>query len=121
MYKNRSMYRIEYQKKYYLKHQKEMKEYSEKWRQQIKKECLLYYGKGKISCSCCGETEKKFLVLDHINGEGNKHRRDIKRRGWSLCLWAIQNNFPPIFQILCMNCNGGKELNNGICPHKNII
>ena len=51
-----------------------------------------------------------------INGGGNEHRRRDKIT--NLYLWAIQNNFPSIFQVLCFNCNHGKQLNGGVCPHK---
>lgn len=110
----------EYLKKYYSNKKEHLLKYHADRRLAIKEKCLIYYGKGIISCSCCGETERKFLVLDHVKGKGNIHRIVTKRRGWSMYEWAIKNNFPPIFQILCMNCNGGKELNNGICPHKNL-
>jgi hypothetical protein len=30
----------------------------------------------------------------------------------------VRNGFPPGYQVLCMNCNHGKRMNNGVCPHK---
>ena len=78
---------------------------------------LLHYGNGVMQCACCGEKEIDFLTLDHINNDGTKHRKNV---GGNMYFWVIKNNFPPIFQILCMNCNfaKGKHKNNGICPHK---
>ena len=32
--------------------------------------------------------------------------------------WLKRNNFPEGFQVLCFNCNCGKEINKGVCPHK---
>ena len=32
-----------------------------------------FYGN---KCNCCGETEIKFLSLDHINNDGAKHRKE---------------------------------------------
>ncbi len=111
----------EYLKRYYFKNKEKILKYGITRRNKIKEECFLHYGNGKISCACCGETEIKFLTLDHSNGGGNKHRVSLgmgKRGGQEMYFWTIKNKFPPIFQILCMNCNGGKERNNGVCPHK---
>ena len=66
-------------------------------------------------CACCGETENKFLTIDHVNGGGNKHRDEIRT---NIIDWLYRNGFPPGFQILCYNCNIGRERNGGICPHK---
>lgn len=78
---------------------------------------------GGYRCECCGETIQEFLTLDHINNDGAEHRRQIAKNrsggcGRSLYLWIIRNDFPPIFQVMCANCNTGKKANNGICPHK---
>jgi len=88
--------------------------------QRIKDECYNAYG-GYI-CACCGETQPKFLSLDHINNDGAEHRRQVAGMnaggGKKIYSWLIANNFPPGFQILCMNCNWGKARNGGVCPHK---
>ncbi len=77
---------------------------------------------GGYKCVCCGETEKLFLTIDHINNDGANHRRKIggKRTmaGLPFYMWLIRNNFPEGLQVLCMNCQHGKRMNNGICPHK---
>lgn len=86
----------------------------------LKDQCYEAYG-GYV-CACCGETEPAFLTIDHMNNDGAKHRREIagvnRGGGKKVYSWLIANNFPPGFQILCMNCNWGKARNNGICPHK---
>lgn len=70
-------------------------------------------------CSCCGEIEKTFLAIDHINGGGNEHRKQIKKlSSSSFYRWLISQNFPNEFQILCHNCNMSKYLCGGICAHK---
>lgn len=66
-------------------------------------------------CVCCGEAEMRFLTLDHINSDGYTHRKSGRKNMWQ---WAIQNEFPPIFQTLCFNCNCGRAHNGGICPHQ---
>ena len=74
---------------------------------------LDHYGR---RCTCCGEENQYFLTLDHINGDGAAHRKEIKRRGAQVYSWVIKNNFPDGFQILCWNCNCGKST-YGSCPH----
>ena len=73
-----------------------------------------HYG-GK--CACCGESTYEFLAIDHINGGGTAHRREIKGYGSRMCDWLIKNNFPDGFQILCHNCNLAKGF-YGQCPHQ---
>jgi len=74
---------------------------------------------GGYKCACCGETEPLFLTIDHINNDGNKHRKEISS-GDGLYKWLKKHNYPEGFQVLCMNCNHGKRRNGGICPHKGI-
>lgn len=70
------------------------------WRLKLK--ILENYG-GPV-CVGCGETELIVLQIDHINGGGNKHRKDIGgcRNTYR---WLRDNNFPPGFRVLCVNCN----------------
>lgn len=75
---------------------------------------LKHYGGDNSACACCGESRIEFLSIDHINGGGNKHLRQLK--GESLVIWIAKNNFPEGFQILCHNCNHGKRI-LGQCPH----
>lgn len=83
-----------------------------------------YAAYGGYVCVCCGETNPLFLSIDHIDGDGNKHRRSMvgkhaKNVGASrdLYRWLMRNGYPPGFQILCMNCNVGKSRNGNVCPH----
>lgn len=76
----------------------------------------VYQAYGGYKCNCCGETEKSFLTIDHVNNDGAEHRRNEKTN--YIYRWLINNNFPSGFQILCMNCQWGKLRNEGICPHK---
>ncbi len=86
------------------------------WRHDVSEEAIRVYG-GK--CNCCGETERAFLEIDHIDGGGNQHRKDEKIQGGnSLAVWLKRNNWPEGFQILCANCNKAKERPGG-CPHQN--
>lgn len=79
----------------------------------------VYQAYGGYACACCGESERTFLSIDHINNDGAKHRRECNlRTGEQLYRWLARNGFPPGFQILCMNCQWGKRNNNGVCPHR---
>lgn len=90
---------------------------------ELKNQVFEHYGGHK--CSCCGETIKEFLMLDHIYNDGAEHRREVfgpRRSSGSsrtLYLWIIRNDFPPMFQILCANCNWGKRI-TGVCPHQSL-
>lgn len=87
--------------------------------QVIKKKIIFHYSKGSNCCACCGETIYEFLTIDHINGNGRKHRAEIDRRGYEYYLWIVQNNYPDGLRILCMNCNFSLGM-WGYCPHDKI-
>ncbi len=77
-----------------------------------REDALSAYG---AMCACCGETEKRFLCIDHINGGGGKHRKEkgVKGRFYK---WLASNSYPKEFQVLCYNCNLAKGF-YGKCPH----
>lgn len=81
----------------------------------IKDEVFINYG-GYI-CACCGELERAFLSIDHINNDGAQHRKNMSS-GSNTYRWLRDNNFPNGFQVLCMNCQWGKKNCNGVCPHQ---
>jgi hypothetical protein len=82
-------------------------------RKRIRDEMLAAYG-GQCTCPKCPETNPAFLTLEHVNGTGKEHRKqvgshayaDLRRRGWP----------KDGYTLLCWNCNcatkGGKT-----CPH----
>ena len=80
-----------------------------------------YAAYGGYVCSCCGESEPLFLSIDHVDGNGGEHRREMGRgrgHGMHLYAWLKQHAYPQGFQILCYNCNHGKHLNGNVCPHQ---
>lgn len=83
---------------------------------ELKAEVFSAYG-GYV-CRCCGETEPLFLCIDHMDGGGEKHRKEVGAIGRMFYHWLKKNNFPDGFQVLCNNCNMGKHLNGGVCPHE---
>jgi len=90
--------------------------YQQGTRRKVRAEMLAAYSPGVVKCACCGETEERFLSIDHIDGGGYKHR---KRIGHGMVMWWLRNRgYPPGYRVLCMNCNHGRAYNGGICPHK---
>lgn len=112
--KNREK-RIESNKKYAKTHRKQINTCVRKRERFLRQECLNHYG-GK--CNCCGEERFEFLSMDHINGGGNKHRKETNYR--KLNHWLKQNNYPAEFRVLCHNCNHALG-SYGYCPHKNDL
>lgn len=76
---------------------------------------------GGAVCVCCGETERMFLAIDHVNGGGRKHKKSIGKGIEGIYKWLKDNGYPAGFQILCHNCNQGRESNKGICPHQATV
>lgn len=89
-------------------------------RQKMKQRVFSGYGS---YCACCGESGLAFLSLDHVNGDGAKHRRSVAgnegylRSGNAFYQWVINNNFPDFLQVLCHNCNMAKGTDE-CCPHQ---
>jgi hypothetical protein len=65
-------------------------------------------------CECCGEQEKCFLTLDHINGGGTKHRKAVHGKVYAQ---LRREGYPSGYRVLCWNCNWAHRL-TGSCPHK---
>jgi hypothetical protein len=89
------------------------------WKEKVTKTVMEHYSNGAPRCACCGESERDFLAIDHIEGHGNEHRRKIFGRvqgGWQLYVWLIRQGFPSGFQVLCFNCNLSKA-KHGKCIH----
>jgi len=62
------------------------------------------------ACVCCGESDNCFLTIDHINGNGSKHRRELRMRGVRFYVWLWKQGCPKDnYQILCHNCNNAKH------------
>ncbi len=74
---------------------------------------LNHYG-CKCACPGCTVTTPEFLEIDHIDGNGGEHRRELG--GIHIYSWLVKNNFPDGFQVLCCNCNRAKYRYAG-CPH----
>jgi hypothetical protein len=105
--------KYELQKNFLAENSSNQKEYHLKVRQEVIKK---YGGR----CTCCGESNWAFLVIDHINDDGYQERRDRygSQRGSSHSFFLLLKRSPirEDLQILCWNCNSAKAL-YGCCPH----
>ena len=81
----------------------------------LKEEVWVNYG-GAV-CVCCGERHREFLTIDHIDGGGSKHRRELRKNGSQhIYQWLKRENYPSGYRVLCMNCNFAFGM-YGHCPH----
>ena len=71
-------------------------------------------------CNCCGENHRHFLQIDHIHNDGYLDKKDKSITSAIVYYEKIIKNIQN-FQILCANCNFGKLINEGVCPHKKIM
>jgi 5-methylcytosine-specific restriction endonuclease McrA len=62
-----------------------------------------HYGR---ACACCGVAED--LTIDHVNGDGSRHRARIGTGSAKLYRWLVASGFPDGFQTLCAPCNTSK-------------
>lgn len=76
------------------------------------------------SCECCGESDPRFLTIDHKSGvgyraksgNGKSKRADGTTGVW---FWLAKNGFPKDeYRLFCFNCNSGSYINGGVCPHR---
>lgn len=80
---------------------------------QLRLVVLNHYG-AFCHCNCgCKVTNLRHLTIDHINGDGAKHRREVRGVRGGIYRWLIKNMFPKDFQVLCWNCNCAKEKYGG--------
>jgi hypothetical protein len=80
---------------------------------------LGHYSGGSFVCACCGQSERDFLTIDHVDGQGNRMARElgVPRGGSELYRWLVRNQFPSGFAVLCANFNSSKG-KHGLCVHK---
>lgn len=57
-------------------------------------------------CCLCGETISEFLVIDHINGGGKQHRKEMHDAGTDIYVVLRSLDYPQKdYRLLCFNCN----------------
>ena len=84
-------------------------------RTKLKRNIFEYYGGTPPICACCGEDLFEFLTIDHINGDGAAHRRELGTD--AIYAWLKREGYPEGFRVLCINCNFAMGL-YGYCPHQ---
>ena len=100
---------------HHVKHPSQRKEHAHRRGQLIKKAVLTHYANGKLACVRCGFEDIRALTIDHINGRGAQHRKQLSssyRGGTGFYRWLIKNDFPPGYQTLCWNCQWIKKAQN---------
>lgn len=80
------------------------------YRERMKKETFSYYSCGEIVCCKCGYSDIRALSLDHINGGGTKHRRELGKVGTEFYRWIKESGYPAGYQVMCMNCQFIKKV-----------
>ena len=105
----------QYRDKHYAKCREKCLAASANTRQRYRDDAFSAYG--GYSCACCGETNPKFLTIDHISNATREERKHQKT-GWLFYRWVKKQGYPLGYQVLCYNCNLGRARNQGICPHK---
>ena len=78
-------------------------------RKQLKLEVLSYYSQD-LKCDGCGFSDVRALSIDHVKGDGAKHRKKIGNVDFYR--WIKKNKFPEGFQVLCFNCQWIKRVEN---------
>lgn len=96
---------------YYSNNREKLLKVQKQTRINRRNKVISYYG-GK--CNCCGENLYEFLSIEHLDGGGTKHRKELSSP--NIDRWIIKNNYPSNFTILCHNCNFAKGI-YGKCPH----
>ncbi len=82
-------------------------------RRKVKVEVLTHYGNGDLACVRCGFDDVRALSIDHVNGGGLAHVRQIKKKsGVPFYYWLKAQGYPLGYQTFCFNCQNIKKVEN---------
>jgi hypothetical protein len=85
-----------------------------KAKNKLKSEVFSVYSCGEPKCKSCNESELGVLTIDHVNGEGAEHRRELFGNntggGYKMYQWLKKKSYPEGFQVLCYNCQYRKRM-----------
>lgn len=90
------------------------------YRRRLREQILAAYGG---ICACCGDDHEEFLTIDHIDGQGAKHRKEMGfgNSSTKIYKWLIEQGYPKDnFRLLCYNCNCSRG-RYGYCPHEREV
>ena len=82
---------------------------NKRWYEKLRLDTLRHYSPN-LTCQKCGFDDSRALTIDHIDGGGDAHRRDLAKSVsrmpgcWYLYRWLRDNGYPPGYRALCMNC-----------------
>ena len=108
-------YDKEYRNKYYQINKERILNLSRDVNKKIKLDILTYYGGGVAACVLCGYDNMDALSIDHINGDGARHRREHHiTSSYKLYRLLRRNGFPIGYRTLCMNCQWLERVRLGI-------
>jgi hypothetical protein len=96
-------WRIQFPEKY-IAWREGFKKRSRLARQELRKQVLLKLGN---ECIKCGNKDYRVLQVDHVDGNGNKERKEQGMGNGSTTkyLKRILDNTTNSYQLLCANCN----------------
>lgn len=92
-------------REYWRKNKEQLTQKRKEKRVELKTKIIKAYSK-EMKCANCGLADLKNLTIDHLNGNGERHRRNSGLSGgYSFYYWLQKKNFPPGYQVLCFGCN----------------
>jgi hypothetical protein len=82
-------------------------------RVRLRAEVIEAYG-GRCNCPGCHVVHAELLTVDHVNGDGHLHRKNMRS---TRDVYALikKLGFPPEYQMLCGSCNLAKA-DKDKCP-----
>ena len=83
--------------------------------QKLKRQVFTHYS--DLTCAECGCDDFGKLSIDHINGGGNAHLRELGfNSSRQFYAWLKRNNYPDGYRVLCIGCNSSiKSYKGRIC------
>ena len=101
---------------YQRNHYQENKEAKQKRRKELcdaeRNKFLELYG-GK--CECCGESQKLFLAIDHVQGQKGITNKETGIKAYRKANKKLDKT---MYRILCHNCNFATRFDGSVCPHQ---
>jgi hypothetical protein len=104
-----------WEKAYYARNREQELARGRARNESLRREVLTAYGQ---RCAWCGETAAEFLSVDHVNGRGGRHLKELNLTGRGFYLWKKRQGFSRDgLRRLCHNCNTARG-DYRYCPHK---
>jgi len=100
--------------RHYAKNKDQILEKGKKRTKANKLQVIDYYSNGTMKCNRCNMNDIRVLTLDHINGGGNAHRKQVGNSTYFRLIQQYKktNQWEDGYQVLCMNCQFIKRCEN---------